>query len=115
MEREPGTELIIPVSGEIVQFVARGVHDTSGLDRPDGRTARAFVVKPGSALLMNAGVWHAAAFGLNGEASYFYVAQRRKAEDSEGRGGWVELADRLILRPRADHMAPAQVTGDRDD
>ncbi|MGO4563334.1 ureidoglycolate lyase [Rhizobiales bacterium 3FA27D7] len=115
MEREPGTELIIPVSGEIVQCVAHGVQDASGIERPDGRTARAFVVKPGSALAMNAGVWHAAAFGLKGEASYFYIAQRRKAEDSEGRGGWVELLGRLILRPRADQMVPHMAAGDRDD
>lgn len=115
MEREPGTELIIPVGGEIVQIVAYGIQDASGVERPDGRTARAFVLKPGSALVMNAGVWHAAAFGLNGETSYFYVAQRRKAEDSEGRRGWVELARRTILRPRADHTAQAQNAGDGHD
>lgn len=100
MEREPGTEVIIPVNGEIIQVVAQGVRDATGVERPDGRTAHAFIVRPGSALLVYPGIWHAAAFGLRGEASYFYAAERRKAEDSEGRGGWMEIADRLILRAR---------------
>ncbi len=99
MEREPGTEIIIPVEGELVQLVANGTRDAAGVERPDGRSARAFMMKPGTALVMPAGLWHAAAFGLNGRAAYFYVAERRKAEDSEGRGGWVKLAGELLLRP----------------
>ncbi|GLR54858.1 ureidoglycolate lyase [Shinella yambaruensis] len=97
MEREPGTEIVIPVEGELVQVVSNGTRDPSGVERPDARGARAFVLKPGTALVMAPGVWHAAAFGLRGPASYFYVAERRKAEDSEDRGGWVEFADRFRL------------------
>lgn len=100
MEREPGTEIVIPVTGEIVQVVAPGTCDQAGTQRPDALKARAFVLRPGTALVMAPGVWHAAAFGLNGPASYFYVAERRKAEDSEGRGGWVEFADRFRLMCR---------------
>jgi ureidoglycolate hydrolase len=105
MEREPGSEIVIPVEGEIVQMVAHGTLDGAGVERPDGRTARAFAMKPGTALVMPAGLWHAAAFGLNGEAAYFYVAERRRAEDSEGRGGWVKLAGELLLRPRGEGTA----------
>lgn len=97
MEREPGTEIIIPVSGQLVQVVATGTCDRAGVERPDALKARAFIINPGSALLMAQGVWHAAAFGFSGPASYFYVAERRRAEDSEGRGGWVEFADRFRL------------------
>lgn len=114
MEREPGTELVIPVAGEIVQIVAHGLRDAAGVDRPDGRTARAFVLRPGQALMMNPGVWHAAAFGLNASAAYFYIARRRKAEDSEGRGGWVALAEGQVLQPHPGRMAPDQGTGDRE-
>lgn len=99
MEREPGTEIVIPVAGEIVQMVAFGTRDAAGMERPDGQTARAFVVRPGTALLMSPGIWHAAAFGLGDETAYFYIAERRRAEESEGRGGWVETAERMILRP----------------
>lgn len=109
MEREPGTEMILPVNGEIVQVVALGTRDAAGVERPDGRSARAFFLKPGSALVMSPGVWHAAAFGLGREASYFYIAERRKAEESEGRCGWVEIAERIILRPRRARVAPGQV------
>ncbi|MFD1330168.1 ureidoglycolate lyase [Mycoplana ramosa] len=100
MEREPGTEIVIPVDGELVQVVATGTRDATGVERPDALEARAFVLKPGTALVMAPGVWHAAAFGLRGPTSYFYVAERRKAEDSEGRGGWVEFADRFRLSCR---------------
>lgn len=108
MERELGTEIVIPVTGELVQVVATGTCDQTGVQRPDALKARAFVIKPGTALVMASGVWHAAAFGLRGPASYFYVAERRKAEDSEGRGGWVELADRFRLMCRMpDPALPA--------
>lgn len=100
MEREPGTEIVIPVTGELVQVVATGTCDQTGVQRPDALKARAFVMRPGTALVMAPGVWHAAAFGLRGPASYFYIAERRKAEDSEGRGGWVEFADRFRLMCR---------------
>lgn len=105
MEREPGTEIVIPVVGELVQVVATGTGDATGLERPDALKARAFVLKPGTALVMAPGIWHAAAFGLRGPASYFYVAERRRADDSEGRGGWVEFADRfrLACRTAANH------------
>lgn len=105
MEREPGSEIIIPVEDEIVQMVAHGTRDAAGVERPDARTARAFAMKPGTALVMPGGLWHAAAFGLYGEAAYFYVAERRRAEDSEGRGGWVKFAGDLLLRPRGEGTA----------
>lgn len=99
MEREPGTEMIIPVSGTIVQTVALGDPEGRRAAHADASTARAFVVRPGEALVLAPGVWHAAAFGLDGEASYFYVAERRKADQSEGRLGWVTIADSKLLQP----------------
>lgn len=100
MEREAGTEIVIPVDGVLVQVVASGTRGDAARQMPDALTARAFVLKPGTALVMAPGVWHAAAFGLREPASYFYVAERRRAEDSEGRGGWVEFADDLRLACR---------------
>lgn len=99
MEREPGTEMIIPVSGAIVQVIALGDPDGRNMTQPDASTARAVLMQPGEALVMSPGVWHAAAFGLDKDASYFYVAERRKAEQSEGRLGWVEIADGVRLQP----------------
>ncbi len=107
MERERGTEIIIPVEGEIIQVVALGSIGEDGTERPDPRSAQAFVLKPGTALLMAPGVWHAAAFGSVGEASYFYVAERRKAEDSEGRGGWVALSEKLEVKFCLDERSAA--------
>lgn len=101
MERERGTEIIIPVLGELVQVVTTSTDEANGRLRPDALKARAFVLKPGTALVMAPGIWHAAAFGLRGPASYFYVAERRKAEESEGRGGWVEFADSFRLSCRS--------------
>lgn len=112
MEREPGTEIVLPVTGKVVQIVAAGTRDAEGTDRPDPLTARAFIIKPGTALVMAPGIWHAAAFGLGAPASYFYVAERRKAEDSEGRGGWVEIADGFRLTCRVAEPAIAAKVGD---
>jgi ureidoglycolate hydrolase len=98
MEREPGTEMIIPVQGTIVQVVALGGPDGKSGICPDARTARAFIIARGEALVMAPGVWHAAAFGLNDKAAYFYVAERRRAEQSEGRLGWVEIAGGEVLQ-----------------
>lgn len=111
MEREPGTEIVIAADGELVQVVAPSIFDANGVDRPDPLKARAFVLRPGTALLMAPGVWHAAAFGLRGPASYFYIAERRKAEDSEGRGGWVEFADRFQLNCRNSASRKGSVDG----
>lgn len=113
MEREPGTEIVIPVTGDLVQFVAGGTRDHAGVERPDALKARAFVIRPGTALVMAPGVWHAAAFGLRGPASYFYVAERRRAEDSEGRGGWVTFADSFRLISR--HSRHPALQADRGD
>jgi len=96
MEREPGTELIVPVDRPIVQVIAPA--SPAGEARPDAKAARAILVRPGTALVMAPGVWHAAAFGGNAAAAYFYIAERRRAEDSEGRGGWVALADGMQIR-----------------
>lgn len=98
MEREPGTEMIIPVSGRIVQVVALNDPEGQTSARPDAATARAFLMQPGEALVMAPGVWHAAAFGFGADASYFYVAERRRAERSEGRLGWVEISGGELLQ-----------------
>ena len=108
MEREPGTEIIIPVEGEIAQVVALGTIGEDGVERPDALTARAFLLKPGTALVMAPGVWHAAAFGSTSDASYFYIAERRKAETSEGRGGWVALTEKLKVKFRLDDWSTAR-------
>ncbi|WP_347310811.1 hypothetical protein [Defluviimonas sp. SAOS-178_SWC] len=113
MEREPGTEIIIPVERPIIQVIAPSTKP--GIDRPKAEAARAVLIRPGTALVMAPGVWHAAAFGGDAAASYFYIAERRKAEDSEGRGGWVALADgmKIVCRPmhsgEADERNPVHV------
>lgn len=99
MEREPGTEIIIPVRGTIVQVVALGGPHGMSATQPDAQTARAFIIACGEALVMQPGVWHAAAFGLHDKATYFYVAERRRPEQSEGRLGWVEIAGGEVLQP----------------
>jgi len=99
MEREPGSEMIIPVSGRIVQVVALSNPAGQTVARPDASTARAFLMEPGEALVIAPGVWHAAAFGFGADASYFYIAERRRAEQSEGRLGWVEISGGELLQP----------------
>lgn len=106
MEREPGTEIIIPVDRPIIQVVAPGAGQDG--ERPDASRACALLIRPGTALLMNAGVWHAAAFGQDAVASYFYIAERRRADESEGRGGWVALTGgkTILCRPAAAAPIP---------
>jgi ureidoglycolate hydrolase len=81
MEREPASELLLPVTGAVVQAV--------GLpgEEPDAETVEAFVVEPGQAIVMAPGTWHCAARPVTGEALYYFVTEPTPLEP--GQSPWV--------------------------
>ena len=51
-------EVLIPLDGTIYLVLAKS--DPSNTRKPDLKSARAFVVKPGQAVLLPSGIWHRA-------------------------------------------------------
>jgi ureidoglycolate lyase len=87
MEREPTSELLLPVTGAVVQAVAPpGDLDDAGA-QPDADAVAAFVVEPGEAVIMAPGTWHWAAIPLRGETLYYFVTQAQRLEP--GQSPWV--------------------------
>jgi ureidoglycolate hydrolase len=76
MERHPNIEMVIPISGPIIQVLSISRKGPTGEEEPDARTAEAFLVRVGQILVIQPGVWHYAAFPFQEEeVTYFYLTE----------------------------------------
>lgn len=98
MEREPLDETIIPVEKPIIQVVSLGQDLNDPVEKPDIARARAFIIYPGQAIIMNAGTWHAAAKAWVEKASYFYIANQRSLIPGWKNTGWVPFLNNETIR-----------------
>lgn len=74
MERHPNTqEAIFCAGAPIVLVVAKAGPEA----RPDASQIRAFAIQPGTVAVMHPGTWHDACRGLDGPASYYWMATVR--------------------------------------
>ena len=85
MERHDHAEMLLPVTGALVQVVApRG--DFNNLDEhPPAFAARAFLIRPGQAVLIEAGTWHAAAVPVEESTLYYFAAVPDEPDTAGGR------------------------------
>jgi len=101
MEREPVTEMVIPVERAIVQLVALPGDLRDYTQQPDAATVRAFVVRPGQGIVMAPGTWHWAALPLEEPATYYFATEPHPPEPGREDSPWVPFGHgdtvRLVL------------------
>lgn len=71
MERHLHTEEALFTAGSPVVLAVAAPTQSS---YPSAADVRAFVVKPGTAVVLHPGTWHDACHGVDGEASYYWMA-----------------------------------------
>lgn len=90
MERhEYRVEVLIALDRPIVQVVAPS---EGGSPRPLAESARAFVVMPGEAIVLQPGTWHAVAAPTDGEVVR-YLFGLADPDESEVEGGWTPISE----------------------
>ena len=79
MERHENVEeALLPAGSALVLVVAPPTRD----EAPHARDVRAFVVPPGTAVVLDPGVWHDACRGVDGPTSYYWLASCADAGSS---------------------------------
>ena len=89
MEREPKPEFLLPISGPVVQAVALPGDLTNYNEEPGAATVRAFIIRPGQAILMAPGTWHWAAMPLVDETFYYFITEPHPPEPGRGDSPWI--------------------------
>jgi len=93
MEREPKVEFLLPITGPVVQAVALPGDLSDHTQQPDAATVRAFIIRPGQAILMAPGTWHWAALPLGGETLYYFITQPHPPEPGREASPWIPFRD----------------------
>lgn len=78
-------EALLPAGSAIVLAVAEAIDG----EAPRAEDVRAFVVAPGTAVILNPGVWHDACRGLDGPTSYYWLSSCVDA----GSSPWTPITD----------------------
>lgn len=98
MERHPDEELLLPVTGPLLQALAKpGVLDNP-TQTPDIDEVVVVRIDPGEAIIINPGVWHAPAIGLEQESLYFFAALPHPPEPGREASPWISFKGRESLR-----------------
>ncbi|HBY93138.1 MAG TPA: hypothetical protein DEP84_04095 [Chloroflexi bacterium] len=98
MEREPTTEFLLPISGLVIQAVAVPGDLTDHGQQPDASTVRAFIIRPGQAIIMAPGTWHWAALPLDRETLYYFVTEPHPLEPGREASPWVPFKNGDTVR-----------------
>lgn len=90
MERHSAAEeVILPAADPIVLTVA-APNEVPYASAPD---VHAFLIRPGTAVVMHPGTWHAACAGVDGPAAYFWLATCVGAESAP----WTDIAGGPVM------------------
>jgi ureidoglycolate lyase len=85
MERHPTTEFLLPISGPVIQPLGLPGNFDNHREDPDPMTVRAFIIRPGQAVLMAPATWHWAALPLHDEeVLYYYMVEPHPLEPGRG-------------------------------
>ncbi|WP_269991742.1 ureidoglycolate lyase [Arthrobacter sp. B2a2-09] len=71
MERHLATEEALFTAGSAVVLAVAPPNEGR---YPEAHAVRAFIIKPGTAVVLHQGTWHDACHGLDGEAHYYWMA-----------------------------------------
>ncbi len=91
-------ELLIPVTGPVIQAMAEAGDGSTRGAQPEAGTVRAFIVRPGQAIIMAPGAWHWAALPVDGETLYYFVTQSDPQGAGRERDPWVPFRGGDMVR-----------------
>ena len=97
MERHPDEELLLPVTGTLLQALAKPGAMDNPAQEPDANEVMVFRIEPGEAIIIAPGVWHAAAIGLAHESLYFFAAVPHAPEPGREASPWVNFKGREAI------------------
>ena len=83
-------ELLICGDGEMILTVA----DSDPEEAPRSRDVRAFIMRPGDAVVLGRGIWHDANHGLRRDTTYFFLIPQRDFVASEVK--WTEIVPEAV-------------------
>lgn len=94
MERHVSREeLLWPTDTEVIQPMALPERLDDPTARPDPKTVRVFLIKPGQAIIMAKGAWHSPAYPLKGSAAYFFAIETKSDDIGDDKNPWVPFPD----------------------
>lgn len=97
MERHPDIELLVPITGPMIQVVAPGRDLADATEQPRSDEAIAFILQPGEAAVVAPGVWHSAAMPVSKETLYMFAGLPHAPEPGRETSPWIEFQDDHIL------------------
>ncbi len=99
MEREPKPEFLLPISGPVIQTVALPGDLENHEQQPEAATVRAFIVRPGQAIIMASGTWHWAALPLDDEeVLYYFITEPHPPEPGREESPWIPFAGNDVIQ-----------------
>jgi ureidoglycolate lyase len=102
MERENKVEFLLPITGPVIQAVAPPGDLSDHTQQPDAATVRAFIIRPGQAIIMAPGTWHWAALPLEGKTLYYFVGEPHPPEPGREASPWVPFQGNSRVRVQLD-------------
>ncbi len=85
MERHPTTEFLAPISGPVIQPLGLPGDFYDHTEDPDPTRVRAFIIRPGQAIVMHPATWHWAAIPLHDEeVLYYFMTEPHELEPGRG-------------------------------
>ena len=97
MERHPNEELLVPITGSVLQALCQPGEKFLPSESPHAGTCRLFRIEPGQAIVIAPGVWHAPAYSEDPTALYFFTGLRHDPEPGRGADPWVPFANDEVL------------------
>jgi len=97
MERHPDDELLVPVTGTLLQAVAPSANVNDPADRPESTATQVFRIAPGEAIIIRAGTWHAAARPLTERCLYYFAGLPHAPEPGRDHDPWVRFANEMTV------------------
>ncbi len=102
MEAHSVREVLMPLDKPLIQVVAEPCDIADIGARPDISTAKAFILEPGQAIVMEVGTWHYAAVPFEGEAVYYFLANRESTDPGGTPNRWIEFENNKAFVIRKD-------------
>jgi ureidoglycolate lyase len=93
MEAHDRREFLLPISGPVIQAVALPASFGQPAAQPDAASVRAFIIRPGQSIVMEAGTWHWAAIPWENEVLYYFLVDINTRSPGTDDNPWIPFLD----------------------